>query len=521
VLLTERGVLAALPEHTARTVVVDDGTTAAAVAALPPTALDVALSPASAAYVIYTSGSTGRPKGVPNTHRGLLNRLDWMQRRFGIGPGDAVLQKTPAGFDVSVWEFFWPLMVGARLAVARPEGHKDTAYLARLIESQQVTVLHFVPSMLQVFLQEPEAAKCRGVRKVMCSGEALSYDLQERFFAASDAELHNLYGPTEASVDVTYWACERGGLRNVVPIGRPIANIETYILSSEGQPVPVGVAGELLLGGVGLARGYLSRPGLTAERFIPNPFSKEPGARLYRTGDLARFLPGGEIEYLGRIDHQVKIRGFRIELGEIEAALVRHEGVQESVVVAAPEAGGGQRLVAYVVAAAGHEPKPAELRGHLLQTLPEYMAPQSFVFLDALPLSSNGKIDRKALPSPEQGRADDAAPFVAPRTPLEAEVAAMWCELLGVEEVGIHDSFFELGGHSLLLTQLASRLRNAFGVDLPLRVLFNAPTVVEMTVAISTGQLELEDTSGIAEMLQELKHLSPDEVRSMLETSEG
>src|SRR6185369_13576968 len=359
------------------------------------------VSGANLAYVIYTSGSTGRPKGVMNTHAGIVNRLLWMQDAYGLDASDCILQKTPYSFDVSVWEFFWPLMTGARLVLAQPEGHKDSAYLASVINAQAVTTIHFVPSMLQAFIESGELEKCGKLRRVICSGEALPFELQQRFFTASEAQLHNLYGPTEAAVDVTFWACERGGTRSSVPIGRPIANTQIYLLDALSQLVPVGALGELHIGGAGLARGYLGRAEQTAERFVPHPFSSEPGARLYRTGDLARYGAGGEIEYVGRVDHQVKVRGFRIELGEIESVLDTHAAVREVVVIASEHAVGDTRLVAYVVMdQAAEAVDNNQLREYLKQRLPEYMAPSAFVTLAEMPLTPNGKVDRKALPSP-------------------------------------------------------------------------------------------------------------------------
>lgn len=301
------------------------------------------------AYVIYTSGSTGKPKGAMIAHRGIRNRLLWMQQAYGLTGADCVMQKTPFSFDVSVWEFFWPLLTGARLAIARPGGHQDPAYLIDLINQQNVTTVHFVPSMLQVFLDPGAAASCVGLKRVICSGEALSFELQERFFNRLGAELHNLYGPTEASVDVTFWACRSGDDRRLVPLGRPIANTQTYIFDPHMQTLPVGVPGELCIGGVGLARGYLERADLTAEKFIPDPAGRQPGARLYRTGDLARYLADANIDFLGRIDTQVKVRGLRIELGEVEAILRQHPAVYEAVAVAREYAPGDKRLVAYVV----------------------------------------------------------------------------------------------------------------------------------------------------------------------------
>jgi amino acid adenylation domain-containing protein len=301
------------------------------------------------AYVIYTSGSTGKPKGVPNVHEGIVNRLLWMQDAYKLDSGDRVLQKTPYSFDVSVWEFFWPLMTGACLVVARPEGHKDPSYLVELVHKEKITTMHFVPSMLSVFLEADGIEKCTSLRRVVASGEALSVELQQRFWERSGAELHNLYGPTEAAVDVSYWQCRPDSDLSVVPIGKPIWNTQLYVLDKYLQPVPVGVAGELHIGGVNLARGYLKQPALTAQRFVPDPFSSKPGARLYKTGDLTRLLPDGNIEYLGRIDQQVKLRGFRIELGEIETALDSHPGVRQSVVTAREDVAGDKRLVAYVV----------------------------------------------------------------------------------------------------------------------------------------------------------------------------
>jgi amino acid adenylation domain-containing protein/FkbM family methyltransferase len=310
---------------------------------------DTSARPESLAYVIYTSGSTGKPKGAMNTHEAITNRLCWMQEAYGLNGSDKVLQKTPYTFDVSVWEFFWPLITGARLIVARPGGHQDSNYLINLISQQGITTLHFVPSMLHAFLDNPRVESCSSLRRVICSGEALSIDLQDRLFARLNTELHNLYGPTEAAVDVTFWACKKESIRTRVPIGYPIANIQIHILDSHLQPVPIGVAGELHIAGKGLARGYLKRPDLTNERFIPNPFSSEPGARMYKTGDLARRLAGGEIEFLGRIDHQVKVRGFRIELGEIETALAANSAVSEVVVTAREYGPGDSRLTAYIV----------------------------------------------------------------------------------------------------------------------------------------------------------------------------
>ncbi|HYG64144.1 MAG TPA: amino acid adenylation domain-containing protein, partial [Thermoanaerobaculia bacterium] len=456
-----------------------------------PLAPTVHTEPENLAYVIYTSGSTGAPKGAMVAHRAIVNRLLWMQEAYGLSPADRVLQKTPFGFDVSVWELFWPLLVGAPLVFARPEGHKDPFYLADLIEEQRVTVLHFVPSMLRAFLEADQRASCVSVRAVMASGEALPFDLTERFHERMCGELHNLYGPTEAAVDVSSWACVPDDSRRIVPIGRPIDNLRLHVVDRSWQPVPCGVPGELMIGGVGLGRGYLGRPDLTAERFVPDPFTAEEGeagGRLYRTGDLARHLPMGEIEFLGRLDFQVKIRGFRIELGEIEAALLAHPGVREAAVLLRQDRLGEPALVACVVPDGG--PIPAEeLRGFLRERLPEAMVPSAFVPLEALPLSSNGKLDRKALlqlapAAPAGEERSGLAGHAAPGTPAEEILAGIWEEVLRRGQVGVRDSFFDLGGHSLLATQVVSRVREAFGVEMPVRELFEAPTVAGFAARI-------------------------------------
>lgn len=730
--------------------------------------------PKNLAYLIYTSGSTGQPKGAMNTHEGVCNRLLWMQDTYCLSEGDRVVQKTPFSFDVSVWEFFWPLISGARIVMARPEGHKDTAYLAALFAEAAATTLHFVPSMLHVFLEEPALRACSTIERVICSGEALSVELQARFFERwPGPTLHNLYGPTEAAIDVTYWSCQQGRSLPVVPIGYPIANTSIYLLDARGQRVPDGEAGELYIGGIAVARGYLKRPDLTAERFLPDPLSNQSGARLYRTGDLARILPNGAIEYLGRLDHQVKLRGFRIELGEIEAALLQHPAIQQAVVVAREDTSGEKRLVAYVVGrqepvpdglqlthlpnqqqvyhlnqsetqwlyeeifvehryllhgitltadacifdvganiglftlfAHQHSPaasiyafeplppiycvlrsnvelyglgthlfqcgladeareaqftyyphwstmsgryadavqdaettratilnqdaqwgeyseqllvdrfsresytcqlrtlsevmhtegiaridllkidverseldvlngiqaedwpkirqlaievhdqdgrlahiqsllrehgydvtceqpfmlahtdlysvyavRPAEttsyiasegvelmpplllsrrltsateLRGFLQRTLPEYMVPAAFVFLPALPLTSNGKLDRQALPPPQWGQDRAEVLGVAPRTATEEQVWRVWSELLPAQEIGIHDNFFALGGHSLLAMLMLSRLRERMQCEIPLHTFFQKPTIEALARRLDLEQMRGE-----------------------------
>ncbi len=476
----------------------------------PETNLKTQVKPENLAYIIYTSGSTGKPKGAMNTHRGICNRLLWMQSEYQLTQSDRVLQKTPFSFDVSVWEFFWTLMTGATLVVAKPEGHQDSNYLVDLIAKQQITTLHFVPSMLQVFLQaEGIEEYCRSLKRVICSGEALPFTLQEKFFARLNCELHNLYGPTEAAIDVTYWQCQPHSKLGKVPIGRPIANTQLYILDSYLQPVPIGVAGELHIGGVGVARGYLNRPELTAERFIRNPFlgggAEEqrsggeinesftpaplhpytPPSLLYKTGDLAKYLLNGNIEYLQRLDHQVKIRGFRIELGEIENVLTQHPDIKESAVIARQEPSGSQQLVAYLVSST--KPNLNNLRNFLKQKLPEYMIPAAFVVLDSLPLTPNGKLNRRALPAPDKN-SFVASKYIPPRDRTEAKLVQIWSELLNINPVGIKDNFFELGGHSLLAINLMAKIRQQFDRNLPLTTLFSSPTIAELAQVIQSNE---------------------------------
>ncbi|KLO28279.1 thioester reductase [Mycolicibacter heraklionensis] len=435
-------------------------------------------SGAGLAYLMYTSGSTGAPKGALNSHAGIRNRLLWMQDAYQLTAEDRVLHKTPINFDPFVWEIFWPLTVGARVVIAKPEGHKDAAYLARTIVEQRITTMHFVPSMLRRFLAEPESVSCTGLRKVFCSGEALTADLRDAFFAALPAELYNLYGPTEAAIDVTHFHCARGNSDPIIPIGKPIANIAIHLLDAAGNPVPVGVPGELHIGGVGVARGYLNRPEATAAAFLPDPFSSVPRALLYRTGDLARYRADGNIEYLGRRDDQVKINGFRIELGEVEAALAKHPGIAENAVVARKDAAGNTQLIAHIVPVAA-APGTAELRRFLLDLVPAAMVPAVFRTGDLLPLSASGKVDRRALLALDKDL--DAAPteFVAPRDATEEALAQIWRDVLDLDRVGVTDDFFALGGASTQALEVAVRV-GELGLELRPESLFVYGTIAEL-----------------------------------------
>jgi amino acid adenylation domain-containing protein len=487
-ILTQQKFSSRLPESSVRVVCVDAEWER--IAREPRENLESEADAENAAFVIYTSGSTGRSKGVTLNHRGLANRILWGQEAQPLGVDDCVLQHFSYCFDFAVWEIFTALIAGARLALARPGGQQDAAYLASLIAEQRVTVAGFVPSMLDLLLDEPGIARCDSLRRIFCGGEALTVELQERCLSRLGAELQNTYGPTEASIDVTFWVCGREGEqrdeqrsegRKTVPIGEPIANTQLYLLDRRSQPVPVGVPGELHIGGHSLARGYLNHPALTAEKFIPNPFSAEAGARLYKTGDLARYLSSGAIEFIGRLDQQLKIRGFRVEPGEIEAALAHHPSVREALVMARDRAPDGKQLVAYLVAnpdgAALNGELQGELRRFLKERLPDYMIPSAFVRLEAWPLLPNGKVDRRALPDPLEERFGAEAMYVAPQTELERTIAGIWQELFGLELISVESNFFELGGHSLIMVRVHSRLREALSREVPLIDLFRYPTI--------------------------------------------
>jgi acyl-CoA synthetase (AMP-forming)/AMP-acid ligase II len=481
--------------------------------------------------VIYTSGSTGRPKGAMNTHGGIVNRLLWMQEAFGLTAADRVLQKTPVSFDVSVWELFWPLLTGARVVMARPGGHQDPGYLAAAIAAEEITTVHFVPSMLAAFLETMEAPDLHlpGLRRlcrIIASGEALPEDLRRRCAERLAAPLFNLYGPTEAAVDVTWWPCVDG--ERTVPIGRPIANVRIHVVDDLFQAVPPGVYGELCIAGVQVARGYLGRPELTAERFVPDPFASVPGERMYRSGDVARWRRDGLLEVLGRRDAQVKIRGFRIEPGEVEAALTALPRVVEAAVVAVdgelvayvsvsdaaplgphppdpplpspplPPGEGGMEHRSVPQETGGGAPLPAEggamgegsgvrsLRHALATRLPAPMIPSRITVLDELPRTPNGKIDRRALASrrPETLEGGEGG---APRTPTEELLAGVWSDLLGVEHVGREDDFFALGGHSLLAARVMARVEAALGAELSVRTVFEAPTLAALAQRVDAA----------------------------------
>jgi amino acid adenylation domain-containing protein len=479
-ILTTRAAMVELPGVGPQPIVLDLAATEQALAAQPTSDPDDddrcrPLAPEHPVYVLYTSGSTGRPKGVVVPHQAVVNHLLWMQDRFQLTPADRVLIKTPASFDVSVWEFFWPLLVGAGTVLARPDGHRDPRYLADLIRDGAVTTAGFVPSMLREFLEEPGAASCPTLRRTLCIGEMLPAELAARYAEVVGPGLHNLYGPTEAAVAVTAWAGdEPGDPAGGVPIGRPAWNTRAYLLDQGLQPVPVGAVGELYLAGTQLAHGYLNRPGLTARQFLPDPYGPA-GSRMYRTGDRMRQLPDGQFVFVGRTDDQVKIRGNRIELGEIESALTGHPEVAQAAVVVRADQGHQQRIVGYLAPeAGGPEPDPNAVRAYLATRLPAYMVPAALVVLPALPLTPNGKVNRGELPAVAVTTTVSGR---APRTRHEVVLCGLFAEVLDLPLVGVDDSFFDLGGHSLHAARLASRIRTVFAVELDLRTVFEWPTV--------------------------------------------
>jgi acyl-coenzyme A synthetase/AMP-(fatty) acid ligase len=418
-------------------------------------------------------------------HRGVRNRLLWGITDYRLGAGHVVLHKTPLTFDVSVWELFAPLLSGARLLIAKPGGHQDTAYQLDLMAREKVTHVDYVPTMLEVLLESEGLDQCDHLKVVTAAGEALTRELRDRFYSQTSAKLYNLYGPTEASLAITYWVCEPDGTERVIPIGRPMSNVRIYILDQQLQPVPIGVAGELHIGGVAPGRGYLKRPDLTADKFIPDAFSEQGGERLYKTGDLTRYRSDGAIEFLGRLDHQVKIRGMRMELGEVEAALCQHPDVREAVILPYEIAAGNKSLVAYVVSKQEPLPTGEELRNYLRARLPEYMVPAAFVILSELPLLSNGKLNRRALPKPEEFLAAPEAAYSAPESDLEKTLAAIWQQAFNLERVSIHSNFFDLGGNSLLLARVHSKLRAALNRDVQIIDLFKHSTIHSLAKYLS------------------------------------
>ena len=481
-LVTRATLEVALPPHDAPTLRLD-----ADLAYAPAADPGVAVAPGDAAYVIYTSGSTGRPKGVVGTHRGAVNRFHWMWKAYPFEAGEVCAQKTSLGFVDSVWELFGPVLRGVPVVVIPEAGVRDPHHLLDALAAHGVTRLVLVPSLLRALLDAESdlAARVPCLRLWVSSGETLMPDLVERFYASHpDAVLLNLYGSSEVAADALCFDTRGRDVRDGVPLGRPIDNATAYVLDAHRQPVPVGVTGELYVGGAGPARGYLNRPELTAERFVPDPFSETPGARLFRTGDRVRYRPDGTILFAGRVDHQVKVRGYRIELGEIEAALRTHPAVREAAATVREDRPGDRRLAAY---AAGDGVGEADLRAHLRERLPGFMIPSDVVVLDALPRTPSGKVDRLALPEPGAASSGPAHGYVPPRNEAERELAALWAAVLGKARVGVEDDFFALGGHSLRAVEMLARVEARMGRRLPLAAVFEAPTVARLAKRLQAG----------------------------------
>lgn len=485
--ITQQKLSGNLAGYTGQTLLLDSG--CEVIDGQPGSNLRIPVDPWDAIYAIYTSGSTGVPNAAVNTHEAVANRILWMQDQYPLGSSDRILQKTPYSFDVSVWEFFNSLISGATLVIAEPGRHEDPAYIADLISTEGITAIHFVPSMLREFLDAPNLAGCGSLKRVFASGETLPPDLRQKFYRLLGVELHNLYGPTEAAVEVTHWDCHRHAPCATVPIGRPIANVKAYILDRHLALVPIGVAGELYIGGIAVARGYLNRPEFTAARFVPDPFAKHPDQRLYKTGDRARFLADGNIEYLGRLDNQVKLRGSRIELGDIEATLLGNSQVRAAAVLLRDDGNGDPRLVAYLVTDGSELDVPA-VRAFLRERLPENMIPAAFVAVQSLPKTTSGKLDKKTLPAPEMGL-DPRREFVAPSDEIEERLTNLWQELLSVPSISVTDNYFDLGGHSMLALRLFSEIKFCFHQDLPLATLFYAPTVRTMARIIRDSGVQV------------------------------
>lgn len=502
VLVSREELISGLPDYTGRVVFVDQEAEQLALQSQEKPAARVTED--NLAYVIYTSGSTGVPKGTMLQHAGLCNVTRATIQKFGITQDKHVLQFALLNFDASVWQIFMALHAGAPLHLVSQEALFSIPRLSQLICEYGATTADLPPAVLS--LLPPESVPT--LRTVSTGGERCAIDLATRW--SQDRSFYNVYGPTETTVAACWYLVESvpEGTTNI-PIGRPFDNVRMYVLDADLEPTPAGIPGELHIGGAGVARGYYERPGATAQKFIPDPFGAQPGGRLYKTGDLVRYLPDGNIEFLGRLDNQVKLRGFRIELGEIEAALEAYPGIRDAVVLIKDNSAGDKRLVAYILPEKADHNLINELRQSLRQRLPDFMVPSVFVLLESLPLMPNGKVNLKALPLPDDLRPEVETEFIGPRTPVEETVAEIWSQLLGVQRIGVNDNFFELGGHSMLVTQVMSRLSDVFGADLPLRLLFESPTVAGLASAIL--QSGVEEDEQITRLFDELEQLTDDQ----------
>ncbi len=480
----------------------------------------VPLSPDHLAYVLFTSGSTGKPKGVMVSHHAIVNHMHWMMRNFPLTPDDRVIQRTAFSFDASIWEIFAPLLEGAQLVLMPRSLRADSEALAALLTKEKITVLQVVPTLLKVLVDLSLLKGNRYLKRVFCGGEVLHTTLTQSFLQQFPVELINLYGPTETTIDATYSLCQLGEENDPVPIGRPVSQMRVYVLDPYLNPVPAGVKGEIYLSGAGLARGYLHQPGMTAERFLPDPYSNIPGSRMYRTGDLGKWLANGEVQYLGRTDNQVKLRGYRIELGEIETALTEHPHVKQAVVMLREDMPGFPQLVTYFVGATA-ETDTSELQQFVKKRLPSYMVPGVWIPLEVLPLTSSGKVDRQRLPVPDTSASAWVGGMTTPRNALEKVMTDIWSDVLGLDNVGIRHNFFsDLGGHSLLATQLISRVRDLLQVEVLLQRIFEYPTVSEFSEMILREAAHPEEIEARSKFLLKINHMSEEEVERILQNGD-
>jgi amino acid adenylation domain-containing protein len=507
VLLVQERLLEALPEVDAQSIVLNDNWRAAFTESTAP--LENLIRRENLGFLIYTSGSTGEPKAVMLPHRPRDSRTSHEHKLYQLTPNDRHVLKSSISFTLLLRELFWPLLTGARLIIAPPGTETDMDYLLQLIAKHQISVITLTPSTLRAILSQSRLERCDSLRHIVCFGEPLNADLQSLYFSKLSAELSVYYGATEAP-SATYRKCLPFETRTITELGQTLPGVQLHLLDEYLESVPDGISGQIYLGGK-LARGYFKRPDLTAEKFIPHPFSQEPGARLYKTGDLGRLLPGGNVEFVGRADDLVKVRGFRIELGEIAKTIRQHPEIDDAFVLALDTDSDRSRIVAYTV------PKPqstisvTDLRLFVRLKLPDYMVPARFVFLDALPVSPNGKIDRKALPIPGRSRPELATPLIPHQTPLEKDLAQIWCDVLDLDQIGIHDNFIDLGGDSLAATRIVSRVVARFEIEIPLGALFESPTVAQMACVISQYEMNKLDQKELAKILDELESLEEKE----------
>ena len=511
-ILAQERLLKSLPEFDAKGICLDSQWSMVSKESAAP--VENLVSSENLAFLIYTSGSTGQPKAVMLPHRPRDSRNSYEHKLYQLNANDRHILKSSISFTLFLRELFWPLLTGARLIISPPGTETDMDYLLQLIAKHKISIITLTPSTLRTILSEPGLERCRSLRHIVCFGEPLTADLQSLYFSKLSAELSLYYGATEAP-SATYRKCQPSDTRNITVLGQPLPGVQLHLLNDSLEPVINGTCGEIYLGGR-LARGYFKHPDLTAEKFIPHPFSTEPGARLYKTGDLGRHLPGGSIEFVGRVDDQVKIRGFRVELGEIAKAIRQHPKISDAFVLALDADSDHSRIIAYAVPSQRSAISTEDLRAFIQLKLPDYMVPARLIFLDALPVSPNGKIDRKALPVPGRLRPALDTPFVAGRTPLEKDLAQIWGEVLDLDQIGIHDNFLDLGGNSLAATQIVSRVIARFQIETPLRTLFQSPTVAEMAVVISGYQDKKLGKKELAKILDELESLGEEEARRLV-----